>query len=124
VPCLRRATAVNYTDADEEGEKLMSFLDEVSARSQSTSTSLMTEAENMLIGQAEEALGPDGKTKGGDEDWVATHIGRGEYGHLHLRASLYPLHHRHRCLDGVIYLSEWVRLACDSLLNRFYLLPL
>ena len=32
VPCLRRATAVNYTDADEDAEKLMSFLDEVSCR--------------------------------------------------------------------------------------------
>ena len=30
VPCLRRATAINYTDADEDAEKLMSFLDEVS----------------------------------------------------------------------------------------------
>lgn len=29
VPCLRRATAVNYTDADEDAEKLMSFMDEV-----------------------------------------------------------------------------------------------
>lgn len=29
VPCLRRATAVNYTDADEDAEKLLSFLDEV-----------------------------------------------------------------------------------------------
>ncbi|ORX34825.1 autophagocytosis associated protein [Kockovaella imperatae] len=52
VPCLRRATAVNYTDADEDAEKLMSFLDE-----------------------AEEAAGPDGKGKEEDE-WVATHIGR------------------------------------------------
>ena len=30
VPCLRRATAINYTDADGDAEKLMSFLDEVS----------------------------------------------------------------------------------------------
>lgn len=30
VPCLRRATAVNYTDADEDAEKILSFLDEVS----------------------------------------------------------------------------------------------
>jgi ubiquitin-like-conjugating enzyme ATG3 len=30
-----------------------------------------------LTGQAEEAPGPDGKPKDGDEDWVATHIGRG-----------------------------------------------
>lgn len=29
MPCLRRATAVNYTDADEDSEKLMSFMDEV-----------------------------------------------------------------------------------------------
>lgn len=29
VPCLRRATAVDYTDADEDAEKLLSFLDEV-----------------------------------------------------------------------------------------------
>ncbi|RXK39083.1 preconditioning-inducible protein [Tremella mesenterica] len=54
VPCLRRATAINYTDADEDAEKLMSFMDE-----------------------AEEAPGPDGKPrKAEDEDWVATHIGR------------------------------------------------
>lgn len=33
MPCLRRATAVNYTDADEDAEKLMSFLDEVSGHS-------------------------------------------------------------------------------------------
>ncbi|KAK4689412.1 ubiquitin-like-conjugating enzyme ATG3, partial [Tremellales sp. Uapishka_1] len=54
VPCLRRATAINYTDADEDAEKLMNFLDE-----------------------AEEAPGPDGKPRHKDEDdWVATHIGR------------------------------------------------
>ncbi|KAK8845597.1 hypothetical protein IAR55_006313 [Kwoniella newhampshirensis] len=53
VPCLRRATAVNYTDADEDAEKLMSFMDE-----------------------ADEAPGPDGKPRNEDEDWVATHIGR------------------------------------------------
>ncbi|WWD22545.1 hypothetical protein CI109_107038 [Kwoniella shandongensis] len=53
VPCLRRATAVNYTDADEDAEKLMSFMDE-----------------------ADEAPGPDGKPRNDDEDWVATHIGR------------------------------------------------
>lgn len=29
VPCLRRATTLNYTDADEDAEKLLSFLDEV-----------------------------------------------------------------------------------------------
>lgn len=29
VPCLRRATAINYTDADEDAEKLLSFMDEV-----------------------------------------------------------------------------------------------
>ncbi|KAL7418686.1 E2-like enzyme [Cryptotrichosporon argae] len=48
VPCLRRATAINYTDADEDAEKLLSFLDD-----------------------AEAAPGP-----GGEDDWVATHIGR------------------------------------------------
>ncbi|ADV25031.1 preconditioning-inducible protein [Cryptococcus gattii Ru294] len=46
VPCLRRATAVDYTNADEDAEKLLSFLDD-----------------------AEEAPGPD-------DDWVATHINR------------------------------------------------
>lgn len=29
VPCLRRATAVDYTNADEDAEKLLSFLDDV-----------------------------------------------------------------------------------------------
>ncbi|TYJ51828.1 hypothetical protein B9479_007586 [Cryptococcus floricola] len=48
VPCLRRATAVDYT-GDGDTEQLLSFLDE-----------------------ADEAPGP-GKD---DEDWVATHIGR------------------------------------------------
>jgi hypothetical protein len=38
VPCLRRATAVNYTDADEDAEKLMSFLDEVSDPREMTHT--------------------------------------------------------------------------------------
>ncbi|WVO16782.1 hypothetical protein L204_104466 [Cryptococcus depauperatus] len=52
VPCLRRAEAVDYTNADEDAEKLLSFLDE-----------------------AEEASGPNGK-KREDEEWVATHIGR------------------------------------------------
>jgi hypothetical protein len=28
--------------------------------------------------QAEEAAGPDGKKRGEDEEWVTTHIGRGE----------------------------------------------
>ena len=65
VPCLRRATAINYTDADEDAEKLLSFLDEVS---------YIVCKEDELTYQAEEAPGPDTK---GDEDWVATHIGRG-----------------------------------------------
>lgn len=54
VPCLRRAATVNYTDADEDAEKLMSFLDE-----------------------QDEAPGPDDK-KRDDDEWVTTHIGRGE----------------------------------------------
>lgn len=29
VPCLRRAATIDYTDADEDAEKLLSFLDEV-----------------------------------------------------------------------------------------------
>lgn len=29
VPCFRRATSLNYTDADEDAERLLSFLDEV-----------------------------------------------------------------------------------------------
>ncbi|WVQ80953.1 hypothetical protein IAT38_003060 [Cryptococcus sp. DSM 104549] len=53
VPCLRRATAINYTDADEDAEKLLSFMDE-----------------------ADEEVGPDGKKRNEDDDWVATHIGR------------------------------------------------
>jgi len=31
VPCLRRATAINYTDDDEDAEKLLSFMDEAEA---------------------------------------------------------------------------------------------
>lgn len=50
MPCLRRATAINYTDDDEDAEKLLSFMDEA------------------------EAAAP-----GADEEWVATHLGRREY---------------------------------------------
>lgn len=49
VPSLRRATALDYTDNDEDAEKLLSFMDE-----------------------AEEAK-PDGA-----DEWVATHFGRRE----------------------------------------------
>lgn len=31
VPCLRRANALNYTDNDEDAEKLLSFLEEADA---------------------------------------------------------------------------------------------
>lgn len=31
VPCFRRANAVNYTDEEEDGERLVNFLDDVSA---------------------------------------------------------------------------------------------
>lgn len=30
VPCLRRATAVEYGDSEEDGERLLNFLDDVS----------------------------------------------------------------------------------------------
>lgn len=45
----------------------MSFLDEVS---------YWISLEDKLKPQAEEAPGPDSK---GDDDWVATHIGRGTF---------------------------------------------
>lgn len=72
MPCLRRAAAVDYTDADEDAEKLLSFLDEVSC------PVLDTSSHSSDVDQAEEAPGPDGKAKGGDDDWVATHISRGK----------------------------------------------
>ncbi|KAI5451050.1 E2-like enzyme [Naganishia albida] len=58
VPCFRRATTLNYTDEDEDAERLLSFLDE-----------------------ADEAPGPDGKLRkdvkrSSDEDWVETHVNR------------------------------------------------
>ncbi|WVF65955.1 hypothetical protein IAT40_000693 [Kwoniella sp. CBS 6097] len=51
VPCLRRATDL-YSDADEDAEKLLNFMDD-----------------------AEEAPAPGAK-KGEDDEWVATHFGR------------------------------------------------
>ncbi|WRT63801.1 uncharacterized protein IL334_000726 [Kwoniella shivajii] len=48
VPSLRRAAALDYTDQDEDAEKLLSFLDEAD----------------------------EDKPKNDDDDWVATHIGR------------------------------------------------
>nr|XP_019048759.1 preconditioning-inducible protein [Kwoniella bestiolae CBS 10118]OCF27689.1 preconditioning-inducible protein [Kwoniella bestiolae CBS 10118] len=48
VPSLRRAAALDYTDQDEDAEKLLSFMDETD----------------------------EDKPKGDDDDWVATHIGR------------------------------------------------
>ncbi|WWC66806.1 uncharacterized protein I206_100713 [Kwoniella pini CBS 10737] len=48
VPSLRRAAALDYTDQDEDAEKLMSFMDEAD----------------------------DDKPQGDDDDWVATHVGR------------------------------------------------
>ncbi|WWC85866.1 uncharacterized protein L201_000733 [Kwoniella dendrophila CBS 6074] len=48
VPSLRRAAALDYTDQDEDAEKLLSFMDEADEE----------------------------KPQGDDEDWVATHIGR------------------------------------------------
>ncbi|GHJ88131.1 hypothetical protein NliqN6_4533 [Naganishia liquefaciens] len=58
VPCFRRATTLNYTDEDEDAERLLSFLDE-----------------------ADEAAGPNGKLRSegkgsSDEDWVETHVNR------------------------------------------------
>ncbi|KAJ9121905.1 hypothetical protein QFC24_004487 [Naganishia onofrii] len=58
VPCFRRATTLNYSDADEDAERLLNFLDE-----------------------ADETPGPDGKlrkdvTRSSDEDWVETHVNR------------------------------------------------
>ena len=70
VPCLRRATAVNYTDADEDAEKMLNFMDEVCPAS-------VGERLCAHKFKAEEAVGPDGKPRNEDEDWVATHIGRG-----------------------------------------------
>jgi hypothetical protein len=89
VPCLRRATALNYTDADEDAEKLMSFLDEVC-------TSFIRKELGLTISQADEAVGPDGKPRSGEDDWVATHIGRSKYRfNIHFsksRSELIPQH--------------------------------
>ncbi|WWC58163.1 uncharacterized protein I303_100699 [Kwoniella dejecticola CBS 10117] len=46
VPSLRRAAALDYTDQDEDAEKLLSFMDDAD------------------------------EDHGGEDDWVATHIGR------------------------------------------------
>ena len=60
---------MNYTDADEDAEKLLSFMDEVG-----------DEVTMYSLVQAEEAPGPDGKIKSGnaEDEWVQTHVGRGK----------------------------------------------
>lgn len=52
VPCLRRATAINYTDADEDAEKLLSFLDEVRCASCMPSQCSADPRPRKLLGRA------------------------------------------------------------------------
>jgi len=52
VPCLRRATAINYTDADEDAEKLLSFLDEVGRAMYMSSRSYADSRPRKLLARA------------------------------------------------------------------------
>ena len=65
---------MNYTDADEDSEKLMRFMDEVGTSLPVIPIGILTKHQH----QADEAPGPNGQAgKEDDNDWVATHIGRG-----------------------------------------------
>lgn len=73
---------MNYTDEDEDAERLLSFLDEVCTKPSRhlCSRSLMISVWLAVV-QADEAPGPDGKLRkdvkrSSDEDWVETHVNR------------------------------------------------